>query len=280
MKVRWRTYISALRTMGNEDIHLKINMKCMFVLGAYRFGFNNYVVDICYRIYSYIIKIYFVTFVICAYVELITTPDKSLFNINSILAVALIYSTTIWRMIVCNGKGFQKLIKQLRAIESALFSYKNKDVEDIYYVYARRNHVSSIGFIWVGVITVFLYHIRPIMEKMTSEPAYVNVIENNVTMRYKMSALPINSWFPFNRYKYYYLCYTYHIIALTIGGSMVVSTDLFFIALMIFVIGQLKILQYNFKNAITLGENIADAHGRNLSYAIRYCVRQHQIIIK
>ncbi|KAI4471107.1 odorant receptor [Holotrichia oblita] len=258
-------------------------MRCMFVLGAYCFEFHNKAIEIVYRIYSFIIKVYFITFVICEYIELLTMPNKDLFNVASILAVAFLYSTTIWRMLICNGKSMRKLLKQQSEIEKNILQCKNNCLKQIYYEHVKWNYTCT-NFIYAGIVTVFLYYIRPIMEERSSELRYLNITKNNITTQYKMRPLPLSSWFPFNRYNYYYPCYAYHIIAAMIGGSMVVSTDLFFIAFMVFVIGQLKILQYLFKNASKLGNALQESSGTTYNIAltrtVRYCIYKHQLIIK
>lgn len=255
----------------------------MFVLGAYRFEFHNKAIEVAYRIYSYIIKVYFITFVICEYIELLTMPNKDLFNIASILAVAFLYSTTIWRMLICNDKSMRKLLKQQSEIEKNILQCKNNTVKQIYFEHVKWNYHCT-NFIYAGIVTVFLYYIRPTLEERSLESTYFNITKHHITTQYKIRPLPLSSWFPFNRYKYYYSCYAYHIIAAMIGGSMVVSTDLFFIAFMVFVIGQLKILQYLLKNASNLGISLQESTGTTYDIAlrrtIRYCLYKHQLIIR
>lgn len=271
--------------MENNDIHLKINMKCMLFAGAFYFYFNNRLQNIVYQTYAWFVRAYFIIFIICQYTELFTMSDKNLFNVVSILAVSLLYTTTIWKLVVCNGKEIRRLVEKLRAIEMKILSYKNKDIEDIYFKYVSKNYACS-WFLLMGTITSSLYYIRPIIEEKTIEPKFMNVTSgiNNVTVQYRIRSLPLSSWFPFNRYKYYFFCYFYQIIATLIGGTMVVLTGLLFVALMIFIIGQLKILQYNFRNAPklakTLKNNIGVSYNVALKHTIRNLIEQHKIIIK
>lgn len=269
--------------MEQKDVHLKMNMKFMLYVGAYRFNFNNRLVNVAYRAYSTFIKSYFVMFVITEHLELITMPDKGLMNVISILAVSLIYSTGVWKMVICNGKSVRKLVKQLRDMETEFLSWKNKDLEDIYYKHVKDNYFCS-WFLLIGNITSSLYYIKPSIDEKSTDLTYMNVTKNNYTEQYRIRLLPLQSWFPFNRYKYYYFSFGHQVFATIIGGTMVVLTDLLFVALMIFIIGQLKVLQYNFKNSKKLAQNVQIK--RNISYdeAVRYtihnCVNKHKIIIQ
>lgn len=269
--------------MDKNDVHLKINMKLLFYLGAFRFRLKNPLYDVAYRGYSLFIKGYFVMFVITQYTELITMPDKDLFNVIAILAVSLLYTTTVWKMAICNGIFIQKLVQQLRAIEKRILLYNNRDIRHIYFEHAKKNYFCS-WFLLYGTITSSLYYIRPIIEEKSRDPIYMNVTKNNVTLQYRVRPLPLGSWFPFNRYKYYYFCYFHQIFATMIGGSMVVLTGLLFVALMIFVIGQLKILQYSFKNASKLALNMSVSssmsHDRAVRYTIGHCINTHKMIIR
>nr|QBB72994.1 odorant receptor [Protaetia brevitarsis] len=271
--------------MDTNDIHLKINMKSLFVLGAFRFRFKCWLTDIAYRTYSYFIRTYFVTFIICEYIELITMPDKRLLSIVEILAVSLIYSTAAWRLKVYNSKSFNKLIRQLREVEHDIFSVNNTDLLKIYNEHVRTNSRICTGFMWIGVLTVIPYYIHPILQEASAnEATYMNVTHNNITKLLKIRPLPLSSWFPYNRYEYYYYSYAYHIVAAAIGASMVVLTDLLFVSIMIFLIGQLKTLQYHFKNAkkiaMVLKLNIGTTYNNSLNYTIKYGIRMHQFIIR
>lgn len=271
--------------METHDIHLRINMKSLFVLGAFRFKFKFWLADIGYRAYSYFIRTYFVTFIIGEYIELLTMPDKTLLNIVGILAVSLLYSTAVWRLIICNSKSFKSLIRRLREVENDTFSINNADLVKIYNEQVEINSRICTGFIWIGVLTVFPYYIHPIIQQASAKEAtYMNVTRNNITKVLRIRPLPLSSWFPFNRYEYYYYCYAYHIVAAAIGGSTVVTTDLMFVSVMTFLIGQLKTLQYHFKNAkkiaTVLKANIGVSYDKSLIYTIKYGIRMHQSIIR
>lgn len=68
------------------------------------------------------------------------------------------------------------------------------------------------------------------------------------------------------------------------GGFLTGTTDIFYWALMIFAIGQIKILQYKFKNlgkhALALMDKSKMSSDEAVNHCMKKCIILHQIIIK
>lgn len=225
-----------------QDYHLKISLNCMYIFGVFPYNFRNELCSTIYHIYSFIIRSYFVTFVIFEYIELVTVFNENLYEDIAIMSISLLYTTTIWKIIVCNSDNFHKLIKQIRETETRIFSYSNENLKYIYNYYVKWNHKVDIYFLCVTVITLIPFYIGPILEQTSVESVYVDHTQNNKTVTYQIRSFPANSWLPFNKYDYYYIAYTYYVAALTIGGGTTVATDILFVSMMVFGIAQIKIL--------------------------------------
>nr|UTQ11396.1 odorant receptor 2 [Holotrichia oblita] len=267
-----------------EDYILKISLKCMYILGAYPDDFGYRLYNILYGIYSFIVTSYFITFIIFEYAELITVFKEDLYEDVAILSVSLLYTTTVWKVIVCNSKNFRKLIEQIREMETKILSNNNKDLKHIYDYYVKWNLKVNKYFIWVTIITVIPFYVSPILEQTSMESTYANQTKNNVTIMYLIKPLPADSWLPFNKYIYYYQAYVYYVIALVIGAGTTLSTDLVFVSMMVFGIGQIKIVQYIFKNTVALAKNLTKnaniSYDDALTYTVKHCILMHQIIIR
>nr|XP_022917715.1 odorant receptor 49b-like [Onthophagus taurus] len=264
----------------DNHIHLKINLQCMYVVGAYDLKFKNKFLSFIYnRIYSKLVVGYLMCFVITQYMEILTNLSYGPFYVVSILGVSLLYSDTICKALVCGGPKIMKLIDQIKETETRILSYENNDLKEIYYDHVKWNYKADRLLIWVGGITVLPFYVSPILIQISDD--YVKEYDGD---GYEMRPLPFITWFPFNRFQYYPIAYLYHMLAGMAGGSLTVSTDILFVGLMTFAIGQIKILQYSFRNSKRLAENLAKNAGIPLEEAIvitiGYCVRMHKIIIK
>lgn len=125
------------------------------------------------------------------------------------------------------------------------------------------------------------FFIFPVIELYVINPEAYK--PNNVT-EYPAKPLPFSSWFPFNKYKYYKTSYVLHIFFGLYGCFYTVCTDIFFYSLIIYDIGQMKILQYMLENFRDIAKNSASNKERNLESAIhevlKKCAKEHQIAIR
>ena len=266
-----------------EHVHLKINMRSMYIFGLLPCKFERKLLNFLHELYGKFVLTYLTIFVLSEYIQVCRIIDRDLFDIVSILAVSLLYSATILKILVCNGSTIKGLVNQILTTERKLFNYGNSTLAGIYYKHVRWNYFADRLLIYVGILTVLPYYFNPVLEQIQNEEILVSVVDN-VTVEKKIKPLPFNTWFPFDEQEYYYQCYTYHVVAAFFGGGSTVATDIFFVGLMTFAIGQIKILQFCFENsgkiATTVSESLEIPKEQSIRIVIGYCIKMHKVVIK
>ena len=229
-----------------------------------------------HRVYSKLLFLYLVVFVLAQYTELFQILDEDLFEIVSNLAITLLYTSSIFKMLTCGSKPIENLTRQILSTEQQISKQSDCQIKRIYQFHVRWNYIADKLLLWIGLFTALPYFVNPIMEQV-GEIKTVNSTLGDI------KPLPFSSWFPFDRYKYYYWCYAYHTVAGVVGTCATVFTDIFFVGLMTFAIGQMKILQYRLENSksIILQELDEDIPlESSMKELIGACVMEHQVIIK
>lgn len=99
-----------------------------------------------------------------------------------------------------------------------------------------------------------------------------------------IKALPLSSWFPFDEQKYYVQTYWLQILDGCIGASFVTYTDIFTFSLIIFPLGQMRILNHmlsNFQKYASKVKEELDCSQEEASFVtFRECILQHKKIVR
>lgn len=267
-----------------ESYHLKINITFLFVVGGMVIQTDSKIKNTLHLVYSYIIRLHFLIFIVAEYIELMYALKEDFYEVVAILGVAFLYSSSVFKLLSCNTKLVKKLIQQLKDSETEILYYYNNDLKNIYNYHRKWSYLINIGFICTTIITVLPFCISPVLTEMSLEPVYFNETKNNKTVQQRTRSLPLISWFPFDKYAYYYYCYTYDILVLFAGAGLTAACELLFVSLMIYVIGQIKILQYIFKNLNPLARNLSKnakiSYDRAIKYTVKYSIKMHQNVIQ
>lgn len=235
----------------------------------------NYSYSILYNVYSKIALFYFITFISTQITEIYYIRDGNELMEN--LALTLLYITTLGKILVSKSNKIKILVKDIWHFERKIFKneYRNhnsfeKDKRNIYTKYVCYFHQINVFLSGVGVTTTFPFFIRPVVEIYFAQ-------RHNVSLNHQ-KPLPLSSWFPFDKNKYYYTSYTIQVIAVSYAATSIVLTDGFLLGLMIFVKGRIKIFQQQVRNVRKYVEESAE----NITETkfIRGCCTEHQRIIK
>lgn len=96
--------------------------------------------------------------------------------------------------------------------------------------------------------------------------------------------LPMSSWFPYDPQERYLLSYLWHILDGMVGASYVMYTDAFTFSLIIFPLGQIRILIHvlsNFpKYVLKVKERIECSRDEASFVTLRECILKHKEIIR
>lgn len=237
----------------------------------------KYPYSFIYDIYFSVMFIYFVLFILSQLIEIRFIKDASEFIEN--LAVTLLCVTTLGKIIVLQSRKIKYLIQKITYYESKVFKKIIYNFEErqkiIYDNYIEYFHNLNVFLNVVGVTTTFPFFIRPVLEIYLMSP----------TINPKEKPLPVSSWFPFDKYEYYYLSYTLQVIGVAYAATSIVFIDGFFLGFMLFIAGRLKILQDKLKN---LKSDARDFIEKNhllpeddvIVILVRNCIIEHNDIIK
>lgn len=131
--------------------------------------------------------------------------------------------------------------------------------------------------IWVSLVTA-LYFIHPIFVKEILE---INSTNNETKV---IKPLPLSSWFPYDEQKYYIKSYCWQILDGCVGSSFVGYSDIFTFSLIIYPLGQIKILKHilsNFQHyAAKVKIQIKCSKELSSFITLRQCIRLHMVTIR
>lgn len=162
-------------------------------------------------------------------------------------------------------------------MKATSFVLEQNDIHiGIYKKYIKESNGTGKLFFVMCQCTILFYMISPGVEANLSSTPFK--VQNGT--EFEIRPLPLSCWFPFNKYKHYYLSYTLTALTSAYGGYYAVATDSFFYALIIFCTGQISILKEQlreFKEKIKNG--FADQETAIHAY-LKECIEQHKVIIK
>lgn len=265
--------------------HLKINMISLTAMGVWKLKFNKdqRTLKMVYTVYGYIVQSYFALFTISQLIQLLYIFIDGNVDLDEILdntSVSLLYSVVVVKMVICNSKGAVKLINQIKSIEEKLYRFNDEKHIKIFEEHMKYNHFIDNFFLIFGVFTITPFFVTPVIKIYNNPEAYQSTNE----AMYPERPLPFSSWFPFDKYKHYYLAYGMQMVAGTYGCNYVVCTDIFFFALMIFAMGQAKILRVMMMEFRK--KALEEAKGGNeelieraVCRVVRECVLEHKTLI-
>nr|XP_023021046.1 odorant receptor 30a-like [Leptinotarsa decemlineata] len=151
------------------------------------------------------------------------------------------------------------LLKDMLEAERAIIATSNEVDKRIYYdqvEYTNRINLSLTLYTYglVGIPLIMLNYISYLQFEKT------HILTNTTESK----PLPYVSWFPFDSDEYYFVAFGMDSVAAFMGSTYNCLVQLFFIAIMTFVIGRLRILQEHFRNFDEIdefGKNIGGESG-------------------
>lgn len=259
-----------------NDLHLKICLRALATVGQWPLKFKTYkILNHLHFLYTILVSIYFIFFVITEYIEIANRMNENFLDILNNLSVSLLYTVTIYKVYIIRGSAMSKIVEQIRTIEKIILEGDDEEIKQIYLSHVSWNSKLSVRFIMITGITLLPFFVNPVIVLMTMPDGLNDTMDK---------PLPFSSWFPFDRNYYYGWSYGMQVFAGMVGGYLTCDTDIFYWSLMIFAIGQMKILQYKFRNLSVHAQGFVDKGKMNKDEAVSHCVRKcillHQMIIK
>lgn len=203
-----------------------------------------------YQIYSKIIFIWFVFFTTSQFIEIyfVYTDFKEL---TSNAGVSLLYAVAIAKVyiILFKKQKIKDLVEEIRESEVEILNGKDVKTKQILKEYILQNWGVTKKFWLLTFWTILGFFVSPTLESILIKPQEILLKNGTGSGRFKRP-LVFSSYFPFDKYQdiWYELAYGLQTISGTIGASYLGIWDTFIVALMIYAIGQFRILQHSLKH--------------------------------
>lgn len=268
------------------------NLIAMKILGLW--PPDNKKLSFIYNVYSKFIFVWFICFTTSQYIQM-----KFIYNdfkeLTSNAGVSLLYSVGIAKVyiVLFQKRRFVSLVNTVRTTELEILESKDAKLKQILKDYILQNWGVSKKFWLLTFWTIMCFFVSPSLEAWLLPPQEILFANGTATGRFK-KPLIFSSWFPFDKYidmKHYMLAYALQTISGTIGASYLGIWDTFIVALMIFAIGQFRILHYYFRNIYPYAgdnNNYTDSENKmktdltveEINNNFVKCVKHHNMIIQ
>lgn len=231
----------------DEDINfLKMVKALMMLSGIWRLPLKKKSLQILYDKYSVIFQCYFYVFVLSMVIEIAIIWNYSMDMVVECLSILILCSIMTIKIALCQTGTIKELFRFILKKEDELKKSFDEEAKHIYVKFQNVTFfISKVVTIHTSTSVSFLFLTKYLlyldMEKHQTFP--------NVTLFKK--PLPYMTWLPFNSDEHYVSAFTLHLIAGCIGGIYNCATTIFYLTSMIFICGQLKILQHRIKTLDT-----------------------------
>lgn len=216
---------------------------------------------------------YQIVFLVTQWMQIYFVSPSNLEEIVKNFSTSLIYSVGIFQLFVCTRQKAASLVETIYRMEKEIQEENIEEHLKIHRHYGKLNYLVSKYFTILGLITGSLVMFAiPILEMYFNEAV-------KPTQRF----LPLSSWFPFDEQAHYYVAYLVQVLGGYLGTYNVAVTDVFFYAIMIFGIGQIKILQQRIVQFKETAERncgiVSNAEAEELKI-LKDCVKKHNTVIQ
>ncbi|XP_017777947.1 PREDICTED: odorant receptor 4-like [Nicrophorus vespilloides] len=254
-----------------NDKHLKINMVTLAIIGLWPVNCKRYTyLNKMHAFYSNCNVICFLLFIITEHCEIyFSRAESNYFAIANNLTVSLLFSETFIKVMICRSEQIKKFVKQIRMTEKIILDGVDRSLKKIYLDTIQSNNKLTISFLCLTFFSAVPFYIKPIAETILHPMEnYTIIVDNQVV--YLERPLPFNSWFPFDKFKYYYISFGMQVVVGCIGACYTSLTDVFFWSLMIFGLGQLRIVQHKLINLKKDAKLYAKQNNVDENIALKY----------
>ncbi|XP_049820026.1 odorant receptor 85f-like [Aethina tumida] len=252
---------------------LKMLKRLMMISGIWRLPLETKSLQGLYDKYSIVFQCYFYLFVLSLGVATIIVWNISMDMVVENLGVLILCVIMIIKIGICQTDTIKSLLRHVFKKEEELKASDDEESKQIYIRYQNVAFVITriivIHTISVGVsllLTKYLFYWN--MEKNQSYP--------NVTL-YRKKPLPYITWLPFDSDQHFITAFVLHSISAFMGVNYNSVTAIFFLSVMIFICGQLAILQHKIR---ILDTTLHNSNWKNVTNELRALIVDHKTIIE
>lgn len=230
--------------------YLRFNRAFLLLIGLWRLEHSS----TFYQIYRRVMVGYFCLYLLRLIIQLNLIIGKDNNGAIQNAGISMMCVISIAKAFVCMSSGSAKMIETIKERELKIFTLQKEKILEIYSSYVKHNRVVLLSFYLCGLSATVASIVAPILKER-----FIGATAKR--------PLPISVWIPFNSQKYYSFAYFIQSIDANFGCHFTIGTNTFLLSLMIFAVGQMKILNYTIRN---IGpEDLFEIVGDHL-FIIRY----------
>ncbi|XP_074035955.1 uncharacterized protein [Leptinotarsa decemlineata] len=255
--------------------HLLVVKFFMIISGTWRIPLNTHsrTKQNLYNIFSATTQIYLCVFVLCLFIELPLIWNEDVNKVTENIGITILCIMIFIKNVICQQKKVRDIFVYILETEKGLNDFESENLE-----------VYRSNAVYTKNISIFLSvysSMCGITLVLTKFYVYIQLknaaARNHMNQTYIEPPLPYVVWRPVDEKKHYISAFFIDSISATIGCTFNTTTQLIFISVMTFLIGQLKILQNRFRNfGQALQEKMTTTE---LSGKLRLLIIHHKRII-
>lgn len=221
--------------------------------------------------YRKFVKTFFYIFVLSAAINIYFFRNNAQ-KLLDLLTVMFALYTSIIKIHICKNQS-ANLVNCIYETEKKLYLSPNKhEYEAIYNTHIKIHYFMNKLTIFLVIMVYIAYLSFPIMEEKFSG---INEMDR---------IMPIDVWLPFDKNKHYRFAYFVQFIGMFTVVTYVGCPDMFIVGMLIFALGQIKILQKKLTDFTKKTQDIVEAHSNipkeyAVDICIQECVKHHRQII-
>lgn len=254
--------------------HLDFSKNILILIGIWPVKWTGIKLRI-YKSYFYFQFFFFIiSDVLCQGSMIFSSPNEFLETAAN-LGVTMVYIINIYRVIICRSKLMISMLEQIEQREQNIFLYADSEAKRIYEDHVKSAFDTAIFYIALGTSGVTLYLLSPLVRRFILERP--EVYENKDYLVYP-------SWFPFDVNENYFIAYVIQLNGGLLGYAYIVYIGAFFLCVLKYCQGQIKILQNFFCKIAYYSQKLAERENIQFNEAAelftKFCIKEHQMIIR
>lgn len=258
----------------DKQIHMNFSKNILVLIGIWPVKWTG-LNQMLYKLYFYFQFSFFIISDVLCQGSMIFSSGNEFLQTATILGVTMVYIINIYRVIICRSKSMVLMLQQIQERERYIFRYSDSITKKIYNDHVRSAFDTALFYVMLGSCGVTLYLLSPLVRRF---------IVKKPTGYENKDYLIYPSWFPFDVNNHYFIAYIIQMNGALLGYAYIVYLGAFFLCVLKYCHGQIKILQNFFCNINQYSEKIAETEQIKFNEAAElftnFCVKEHQIIIR
>lgn len=254
--------------------HMNFSKNILILIGIWPVKWTGLKLKL-YKLYFYFQFSFFIISDVLCQGSMIFSSENEFLETAANLGVTMVYIINIYRVTICRSKSMLSMLEQIEEREQNIFRYGDSITRRIY-----RDHVKSafdiaLFYVLLGTCGVTLYLLSPLVRRFILKKP--DGYENKDYLIYP-------SWFPFDVNKHYFFAYIIQMNGAFLGYAYIVYLGAFFLCVLKYCHGQIRILQNYFCNITYYSKELAEKENIEFDKAAKvftkFCIKEHQIIIR